>query len=228
MEYVEQETLDAFEYVIKSALIKELPAFELVYRDVLCQHGSADFICFPLEKTINTYDFSKLSSLENSSLILSILKYNSGRTKEYLKERTGITDNSFNQVLKELKANGFIVKRKNLFYLSSDFMQENDNIWAFELEALNWKRALLQAVLYKAFANYVVVVLPYAEEESISIKLEYFVELNVGVILFDKETLAYKWLRRPLKDNALSKWQRLFLLGKISGQHFQESLFSLR
>ena len=225
MEYIEQERLDAFECAIKSSLVKELPAFESVYREL---QGSADFVGFPQEKVIGTYDFSKLSSLEHSSLILSVLKYNSGRTKEYIKERTGIADTDLNRTLRELKANDFVIEKKNLYFLSDSFVQESDNIWAFDIKAPNWKRAFEQASLHKAFANYVVVVRPFDEEEVLQEKLELFVELNVGLLLFNVQTLEYKWLRRPLKDNALSKWQKLFFLGRLSGQHYQESLFSMK
>lgn len=225
MEHMEQERLEAFECAIKSAVIKELPTFESVYREL---QGSADIVGFPHEKIIGAYDFSKLSSLEHCSLILSILKYNSGRTKDYIKERTGIADTELNRALRELKANDFMLKKKNLYFLSASFVQENDNIWAFEIKSLNWKRALQQASLYKAFANYVVAVRPFDEEEALQSKLDLFAELNVGLLLFNAQTLEFKWLKRPLKDNALSKWQKLFFLGRLSGQHYQESLFSLK
>ena len=171
MENLEFEVLDSFERVLKASLIKELPAFERVFREL---QGSADFVGFPHEKLIGTYDFSKLSSLEHGSLVLSILKYNSGRTKDYIKERTGITDTALNRTLRELKANDFLVKKKNLYFLSKSFVQESDNIWAFDLKAPNWKRALQQATLYKAFANYVVAVRPFDEEEALQEKLELF------------------------------------------------------
>lgn len=225
MENLEFEVLDSFERVLKASLIKELPAFERLFREL---QGSADFVGFPHEKLIGTYDFSKLSSLEHGSLVLSILKYNSGRTKDYIKERTGITDTALNRTLRELKANDFLVKKKNLYFLSKSFVQESDNIWAFDLKAPNWKRALQQATLYKAFANYVVAVRPFDEEEDLQEKLELFAELNVGLLLFNPQSLEYKWLRRPLKDNALSKWQKLFFLGRLSAQHYQESLFSFK
>jgi len=225
MENLEFEVLDSFERVLKASLVKELPAFERVFREL---QGSADFVGFPHEKLIGTYDFSKLSSLEHGSLVLSILKYNSGRTKDYIKERTGITDTALNRTLRELKANDFLVKKKNLYFLSKSFVQESDNIWAFDLKAPNWKRALQQAILYKAFANYVVAVRPFDEEEALQEKLELFAELNVGLLLFNPQSLEHKWLRRPLKDNALSKWQKLFFLGRLSAQHYQESLFSFK
>ncbi|MBR2507287.1 MAG: hypothetical protein IKB70_10415, partial [Bacilli bacterium] len=222
---LEFEVLDSFERVLKASLIKELPAFERLFREL---QGSADFVGFPHEKLIGTYDFSKLSSLEHGSLVLSILKYNSGRTKDYIKERTGITDTALNRTLRELKANDFLVKKKNLYFLSKSFVQESDNIWAFDIKAPNWKRALQQAGLHKAFANYVVVVRPFDEEETLQEKLELFTELNVGLLLFNFQNLEFKWLRRPLKDNALSKWQKLFFLGRLSAQHYQESLFSFK
>ncbi len=225
MENLEFEALESFERVLKVSLIKELPNFERVYREL---QGSADFVGFPHEKLIGAYDFSKLSSLEHGSLILSILKYNSGRTKDYIKERTGITDIALNRALRELKVHGFLLKKKNLYFLSESFVQESDNIWAFDIKAPNWKRALQQATLYKAFANYVVAVRPFDEEETLQEKLELFVELNVGLLLFNPQSSEFKWLRRSLKDNALSKWQKLFFLGRLSAQHYQESLFAMK
>lgn len=225
MEYLEQETLDAFEHLLKASLVKELPVFESVYREL---QGSADFVGFPQEKLIGTYDFAKLSSLEHGSLVLSILKYNSGRTRDYIKERTGIADTALNRTLRELKANDLLLKKKNLYFLSPSFVQESDNIWAFDIKSPNWKRALQQATLYKAFANYVVAVRPFDEEEALQEKLDLFAELNVGLLLFNPQSLEIKWLKRPLKDNALSKWQKLFFLGRLSAQHYQESLFAMK
>jgi hypothetical protein len=69
---------------------------------------------------------------------------------------------------------------------------------------------------------------PFDEEETLQEKLELFAELNVGLLLFNFQNLEFKWLRRPLKDNALSKWQKLFFLGRLSAQHYQESLFSFK
>ena len=83
--------------------------------------------------------------------------------------------------MRELKANDFITKKKNLYFLSDSFVQESDNIWAFDLKAPNWKRALQQATLYKAFANYVVAVRPSDEEEALQEKLELFAEHIIGV-----------------------------------------------
>lgn len=225
MEHIDQERLNAFECAIKSSAIKKLPDFERTYREL---QGGADFIGFPHEKMISAYDFSKVSFLEHATLILSILKYNSGRTKGYIKERTGITETAINRALKELRTNNLITKKKTLYFLSNSFAQENESIWAFDVKSPNWKRALQQTVLHKGFANYVIAVRPFDEEEVLLTKLELFDELDVGLLLFDTHTLEFKWLNRPLKGNALSKWQKFFLLGRLSQQHYQESLFSVK
>ena len=103
-----------------------------------------------------------------------------------------------------------MIKKKNLYFLSDSFVQESDNIWAFDIKAPNWKRAFEQASLHKAFANYVVVVRPFDEEEVLQEKFELFVELNIGLLLFNVQTLEYKWLRRPLKDNAFLNGRNYF------------------
>jgi hypothetical protein len=222
-EFTELEMADAFEHTLKASLVKGIPNFDILYREVSCQQGIPDFVGLSSAVLIQNYDFSNLTATESCSIIMSILKRNSGRRKEYIKEKTALSDATLNRALKELLSNGLIVEKNNLYFLSINDNSQKDSIWAFELKLSNWKRALFQALQYKAFANYVAVVLPYERENILRKNLSTFITLNVGVLLFDPKGQKSKWLRRPKKEVSISKWQTLFLLGKISNQHSQEN-----
>lgn len=222
VEYTEHEMSIRFETAIKKQLIKGLPSFELLFKEVSCQQGIPDFVGLSSARFIRAHDFTNLVSTESSSIILSLLKHKAGRRKNYIKKKTNISDATLNRVLRELQSNNFIVERNNLYYLSVEDMPSNNTIWAFELKLSNWKRALFQALQYKAFANYSVVVFPFEKEKVLRKNLITFADFNVGILLFDSKSQKAKWLRRPQKEKSISKWQTLFLLGKISKQHSEE------
>lgn len=223
IDFSELDMANAFEIALRKKLIKGVPEFDVLYREVTCQQGIPDFIGLPSEENIINCDFSLLSSVESSSMILSFLKYHSGRKKAYIREKTGLSDGTLNKTLKELIANNFIVESDNLYYLSPSVAPENNNIWAFELKLSNWKRALFQSLQNKAFANYSIAVFPMEKEKILHQNIAVFTNLNVGVLLFDFSSGNSKWLRQPKKERALSKWQTLFLLGKVSSQKSQET-----
>lgn len=222
VEYSELEMSIAFESAIKKQSIKGLPSFELLFKEVPCQQGIPDFVGLSSARFIQAHDFSDLSSTESSSIILSLLKHKAGRRKSFIKKKTNISDATLNRVLRELQSNNFIVEKNHLYYLSVEDIPSNDTIWAFELKLSNWKRALFQALQYKAFANYSVVVFPHEKEKVLRQNLSAFKEFNVGVLLFDSKSQKSKWLIRPQKEKSISKWQTLFLLGKISKQRSEE------
>lgn len=220
-EYSEYEMAGAFEEAIKTTSIHGLPSFALIMREVPCQQGIPDFVALTSATFVSEYDFSNLSSTECSSIVLSLLKHKAGRKRQYIKEKSNISDATLNRVLKELQNNGLICERDGLYYLFMNSAATNDNVWAFELKLSNWKRAMFQALQNKAFANYSVVVFPFEREKVLQQNISLFDSLNVGVLLFDSKTKKSKWLKRPRKEKSISKWQTLFLLGKVAKQHSQ-------
>lgn len=221
IEYSEYEMAGAFEEAIKTSSIRGLPSFMLIMREVPCQQGIPDFVALTSATFISEHDFSNLSSTECSSIVLSLLKHKAGRKRQYIKEKSNISDATLNRVLKELQNNGLICEKDGLYYLSMNSVTINDNVWAFELKLSNWKRAMFQALQNKAFANYSVVVFPFEREKVLQQNISLFDSLNVGVLLFESKTKKSKWLKRPRKEKSISKWQTLFLLGKVAKQHSQ-------
>lgn len=227
-EITELMMANAFASAINASAIKGLPAFDLVYREVVCQQGVADFVGLTSAAPIFiNNNLEELSSIDSSSQILSLLKSNSGRRIKFLSERIGITDTTLNRILKELVSKNYVIKKNGLYYLSKPYNLNKTNIWAFELKLSNWKRAIFQALQYKAFANYSVVVFPIAKEKLLRENIDLFQNLNIGVLLFDAETLENKWINHAKKEHSISRWHTMFLLGKLSNQFSHDHSISL-
>ncbi len=130
-----------------------------------------------------------------------------------------MADDYMNSDTKELIDVGLIIQSGNLYYLSGQSKSEVGDIWAFELKLSNWKRAIFQALQYKAFANYSVIVFPIEKEKLLLNNLETFRNLNIGVLLFDIKNQKSQWLVHPKKEKPISKSQTIYLLYKIASKH---------
>ncbi|MEA5093176.1 hypothetical protein SDC9_22231 [bioreactor metagenome] len=212
----------AFEKLVKSGEhLNGMPDLDLMYKEVACKQGIADFI--GVNAKIDMGFFSSFNcgiTLESGTLIFSLLKPKAPRSKRFLQEKTGLSEATVNRVIKELVSYDFIKNvGHELYVLSPVFVRPRVDIWAFELKLSNWRRALFQCLQYKAFANYSVVVFPIEKEHVLKKQLSLFKELNVGVLLFDITENNLRFLSRPKKEKSLSKWHTLFAIGKIANQY---------
>ena len=218
--YSEAEMSEAFEKALKKNMIKSIPEFSELFSELVCHQGIADFVGIPphsfsFKDLIDDEQKNKFNFLESSSQILSLLKYKSGRTKEYLLIKSSLRENSFNKTVLELEKLGLVIKIENLYYLSYNWKLEKSNIWAFELKLSNWKRAIFQAQQYKAFSSYSIIVYPLEKERTIQKNKAFFQKFNIGLLLFSPETFESKWMIHPKKEIPISKGQTLYLLEKI-------------
>lgn len=222
--YSELDMADSFANCLKSNCIRRLPEFDFAYREVICQQGVADFVGLTSNGLLEKYKFDKLSSVDSCSQILSLLKMNSGRTFEYILKQTSLPESSLNRLLKEMLNNGYIAQNGKSYFRSIPDVSSQVNVWAFELKLSNWKRAIFQALQYKAFANYSVVVFPFEKANLLEKNIHYFKDLNVGVLLFNLQTKNNKWLFYPKKEHPISRWHSFFLIGKITNISSEENL----
>ena len=216
----------AFERLIKSGVyIGGIPQFDLIYKEVVCQQGIADFVGLVSKYGLENLElFENVQSLESGTLIFSLLKPKAARSKSFLQEKTGLSEKTVSRVLRELCKSNLVSEITDGHYiLSSEAIMPKLDIWAFELKISNWKRALFQALQYKAFANYSLVVFPFEKENVLGKQIDLFRELNVGILLFDVNTNHVKFLLRPKKERASSKWHMLFALGQLAHQHSCEN-----
>lgn len=211
----------AFEKLLKSDMhVNSMPKFNLLYKEIVCQQGIADFIGIKYEKEMDQFSFlNNIISLESGTLLLSLLKYKAPRSEKYLLEKTGLSEKTINRVIKELLDNDIIQNiSEKTYVISSNLVIPEFDIWAFELKLSNWKRALFQALQYKAFANYSSIVVPIEKEYLLSKQLSLFKKLNVGIILFDYDNNKIRFLVRPKKEKSTSKWHRFYAIGKLANQ----------
>lgn len=219
----ELQMANAFEELLNSnSGIKGFPNFSSVFREVPCQQGIADFIVVSgniISKNSISFIESGNVSLSSSSRIVSLLKSRSPRTEDFIVNSTGLSVNTVKRILKQLEENDIVFQISSGSYVISPKMQTPKvELWAFELKLRDWKRALFQALQYKAFANRTVIVLP---EDKLSVakkNIETFIELNVGLMVFQPIDLSYEIIVKPQKSNPSSKCHNLFALYQIMSE----------
>lgn len=81
--------------------------------------------------------------------------------------------------------------------------KEHLESFAFEMKLTKWKRALIQAFRYKAFANYSYVVVDMAHVAPVLINIEQFRKSNIGLISIN-ERGDFKVHFRPSFDQPFS------------------------
>lgn len=210
-QFSEEDMGNIFEQVLLEAKVSKNRRFNIVERELCSFQGIPDFIAI---NALNNIDNKKLLHPEASCKVLACLKESSGRKFEYIKKTTGLSENVTKNALKELIEKNFVTKNKNLYYSSISDMFESD-IWAFELKLADWRRAIFQALQYKAFASYSVTVFPLEKEKILQDNIDVFKELNIGLMLLDIETSKSKWLNRPKKSKPISRWQKLYVFFKV-------------
>jgi hypothetical protein len=78
---------------------------------------------------------------------------------------------------------------------------------ACELKLLSWRRALIQAYRYKAFAHYSLVVVDSAYAHRPRRAIDEFKRANVGLVAFSRNGAA-TWLNRPRFEHPYSEPHR--------------------
>jgi len=166
------------------------PKFNSIHKEVVCLQGVADFVAtlgpklrsFASEKVLGAVD----SGLDSSARILSLLKHSSPRSEDFITKKTGFSQKTVRALIGKMLDKNVIRKTaKGNFLLTSEWNPPPIEMWAFELKISNWKRAIYQAMQYKAFASRVYTVFPKEKEKLLISKLELFRNMKIGVIVFD-------------------------------------------
>lgn len=195
------------------------PRFNIVLKEVMCKQGIPDFIAttgtMPQKQYLKIMRNIFRNSTESSARILSVLKYAAPRTENYIIRTSGLSQKTVRRILNKFTHASIVLKKHNAYILSSKWNLGSMEFWAFELKLNDWKRALFQALQYKAFADRVIIVFPKNKETVLRQNIEKFKMLKVGVMVFDLETKKSKILLKPLKSGPLSRDHRFFAFSKI-------------
>ena len=215
---------EAFEKCLcKPGHFSDLPIFQSVFREVICQQGIVDFVASPNSKLTNhpirEITKSVKSNGTGSVRVLSLLKPKAPRTVQYIIKRTGYSNHTARHILSTLMRKGLVRQNtKGSYVLYRKTVIPQVELWAFELKLRNWKRALFQALQCKAFANYVVVVFPKNRKALLNKHLYRFRKMRIGVILFDPIDESHDFLVKPLKDRPTSRMHYLYTFSQIAAR----------
>jgi hypothetical protein len=95
------------------------------------------------------------------------------------------------------------------------FLDQEWEVWAFEVKLDHWQRALYQALQYGAFAHRVAVVVPERWAHRFERQIQRFRTLKVGIIALDPDTGEVRSILRPRKRAPASRFHHLYVLGKL-------------
>ena len=217
----EKQLSVAFEDVIrKKNWTPYYPPFTKILKEMDCLQGRPDFVGSFNDSTFIPMDLKDrlASALRTPSLaqILSLLHYAAPRSRKYLLRKSGLSIPVTRRSIKILESHELVKQDgKSGYLLPSSFPKMRWELWAFEVKVDHWKRALYQALQYRAFANRVSVVLPERWIHRIEQNINRFRLLNVGVIALDADKRLIRFIVRPKKSSPSSRFHYFYALGKF-------------
>lgn len=214
IKYSEEQMGTAFHYYMKHGQMHKIGHCFQIYYEFAAMQGVADFIAVHREG-FTWRPSSVLYKLHTDSMVYSLLKKKAGRSKAYLYENVMAEKKSCNAAISELENAGIIFEKGGLYYQSDMIDNTSTTIWAFELKLSDWKRAIFQCLQYQAYANYSVAVFPDSKFKVLNDNLHYFIDLNIGVLLFNPIDRKGKWLFYPRKSTGKMSEARAYVLLKI-------------
>ncbi|MHB8927617.1 MAG: hypothetical protein ACYC9Q_08155 [Bacillota bacterium] len=196
------------------------PPFSRVLSEVDCQQGRPDFVASPkpVDVISSTWRHRLVEGLAapRSAKIISLLKYAAPRTESYLVETSGLTRQVVRKTLYELEGLKLVrAVGHGSFTLSSSLPGIDWELWAFEIKLNHWKRALYQALQYKAFAHRVAVVMPECWVHLLEKREDRFRVFGVGIIAINEDSGQIRFIQRPKKSPPASKAHYLYTIGKF-------------
>ena len=106
-------------------------------------------------------------------------------------------------ILRVLLDHGVTSFRRDLYRLNHRQVFQ-PTIWAFELKLKDWKRALHQSVQAKSYAHYSWAVFPIETEAHIRTVSSRFIQMGVGLAVFDLAATRFKEISSAKKSQPWS------------------------
>jgi len=219
----EQELSRLFELSIgNGAWAAQYPEFAHVVKEMDCQQGRPDFVASPVGPTAisatNISDLVSALSPPSSARVLSLLKPASYRTEAYILRNVGLSKQVVRRAILRLERLNLVKRSVNSAYaLSPSFPELKWELWAFEIKVDHWKRALYQALQYKAFAHRVAVVIAERWVHRAERHIDRFKLFKVGLIAIDAKTGGLRCIHPPQKAGPASRHHYLYALGRFLG-----------
>lgn len=217
-----EETLaNVFNDIVNSEdWLEQLPSLPNMMREMECQQGRPDFVASPAvvgnSDPVQRALLSATLTTPSLTRILSVLKRAAPRTEQYIGRSLGLPLPAVRRGLATLEHNGIIVRRGvNGYVRSSVFMENEIELWAFEIKLSDWQRALYQALQYQSFAHRVTVVMADQWVHRAEKNIDTFKRLDVGVMALNEGTAHWRWIHKPQSRTPRSNFHYLYALGKF-------------
>lgn len=187
--------------------------------EVEFMRGRPDFVCggFVIRKSrlVRVGTIGDAIGSESSATVLSLLKAKSGRSHEYLQERSGLSKSRLNHAIDELHSARLIkVDSRGGHSLFFAPRVPKPELCVFEIKLDKWRRAIYQATQYRAAAHRVAIVMPSNAVDRINGEADRLRAFEIGLISLDFESGELKTIVHPVKDKPLSARHYYFALGK--------------
>lgn len=181
--------------------------------------GRPDFVCgdFVARKSrlVRVGTIGDAIGTESSATVLSLLKVKSGRSPEFLEERSGLSKRRLNSAINELRSARLIrIDNRGGHSLLYAPRVPRPELCVFEIKLEKWRRAIYQATQYRAAAHRVAIVMPSSAIDRMNGEADRLRAFEIGLISLDFDTGQLKTLIHPVKDKPLSARHYYFALGK--------------
>lgn len=191
-----------------------------VSREFASQQGRPDFVAFKTSRSfISKATKERVGSVlatRSCALMMALLKPSAPRTTTYLRKMSGMSGVRLRWSISCLEKQGLIERTKNgSFVASATWIDPSWEFWAFEVKVDDWKRALYQALQYRAFAHRSIVVIAEQWAHRIERNLDRFKSFGIGVIAVDADKKAIRVIRHPTRAKPYSRAHYYYAIGKF-------------
>jgi hypothetical protein len=120
---------------------------------------------------------------ETAAALVSHLQHRGAGSLAALAQVRGLTLPTTRRHVSDLRRAGLLEMHDGVYRLADEArVRPGSEIWAFELKLRDWRRALYQALRYRSFAHYAVVVLP-ERRPSVTIDVSAFALFGIGLVV---------------------------------------------
>ena len=153
--------------------------------------GQADFVDAQIRALPGDISLESLAASLSSPAkagILAVLRKGAPRTKRYVQKVTGLSDRALESHIRALQRTGIVEIHDNLtISLCCPLPANMIEIAAYEAKLSNWRRALHQALGYRAFSHSVSVVMPAEGSRRARELGDLFRSFGVGLISIEDD-----------------------------------------
>ena len=190
-------------------------------RESVCSDGHADLVWAGFHATTAKRDVfhNSCAALQDSAASVIVRHLNSLQvaTTERIASETWLSVGYVARHLNHLAEADAVVRCDAGWKLNQRFSIPRCEIVAFEFKLFAWKRAIVQASRYRAFANRVYVVMPLSSVHRAVAHLEFFQAANVGLIGHSSEG-GFQFFLRPRKHRPDSQSSHLRAIAWLMSQ----------